>query len=98
MRFRKLLLLAVIAVGVGWFAAPRAEAGLSIGIGIGIPVGYAGYGPYGYPAYYAPYGYAPRGYYHRHYPRRYYRVGVRPHYHHYHGHRVVCRRVHRHWR
>ena len=97
MTWKKLLLIAVVAVGFGIVSAPRSEAGLSVGIGFGVPVGYGygyGYGPYysSYSPYYArPYGYG-YGYYEP------VRVIVRPHYHWRHGHRYYCRRSHRHFR
>src|SRR5215210_1214113 len=71
MNWKKLLLIGVIAAGFGFVAAPRADAGLSVGIGIGAPLGYGGYGyggygygGYGYarPVYYSPFGYSPYGY------------------------------------
>ena len=75
MNWKKLLLIAVVAGGFAFVAAPRSEGGVSVGIGLGFP-GYGyGYYPYGdyrswstrpYPWGYggvrdwrAPYGYEP---------------------------------------
>ena len=75
---KKLLLIIAVLVGLGCFAAPKAEA--YIGIRIGVPVVpvapapvYYGYGPY-YGPYYAgyygrPFGYWRGGYWHGHYWR-----------------------------
>lgn len=65
MSWKKLLLIAILAAGLSFAAAPRSEAGthVSVGIGLGLPFAYTGYG-YGYPGYYPlgyptpyPYGY-----------------------------------------
>ena len=66
---KKLLLLAIALVSLGVFAAPKADAGVFIGIGLPVFPVYPAY----YPGYYAPapyyygcgypYGYAYRGYY-----------------------------------
>lgn len=67
MNWKKLLL---IAAAIGAFAlasAPKSDAGVRVGIGIGFPVAYPAYGypyypyyPYGYAYPYGyPYGYAP---------------------------------------
>lgn len=86
---KKFLLIGLAAAGLMIAAAPRSEAGVSVGIGFGGPVGYYPYGSYGCGY---PYGY---GYYPSYY--RYYRpraVIYRP-YHWYHGRRVYYAR--RHW-
>ena len=54
MNWKKLLLIALVAGGIAFVPAPRSDAGVSVGIGFGFPVGYYGY-PY-YP-YYGPYPY-----------------------------------------
>ena len=58
MNWKKLLLITLVAGVIAFVPAPRSDAGVSVGIGFGFPVGYYGY-PY-YP-YYAPYPYY--GYY-----------------------------------
>ncbi|HEY2801049.1 MAG TPA: hypothetical protein VGI85_10660 [Chthoniobacterales bacterium] len=78
----KKLLFVVAAVGAFAFvSAPKSEAGVHIGIGIGFPIvypaygyPYAGYYPYAYNygayPYYGSYGYYSYGgpiFYHRHY-------------------------------
>ena len=91
MNWKRLLLIALVASGFAFVSAPRSDAGVSFGIGLGFPVGYYGYG---YPGYYG-YGYYPYRYY-RPYPyyyggpsfywsggHRYYRH----HRHHYYRHR-----------
>jgi hypothetical protein len=98
---KKFLLIAVAVIGLGFVSAPRAEAygGVSIGIGIGAPIGY-GYGGYGYGGYYRPaayYPYAYRGYYNAPYYGYPARVVVRRHSHWRNGHRYWCNRVHRHY-
>jgi hypothetical protein len=55
---KKLLLVTLVAGVIAFVPMPRADAGVSVGIGFGFPVGYYGY-PY-YP-YYGPYPYY--GYY-----------------------------------
>jgi hypothetical protein len=50
---KKLLLLAVATLGFGVFAAPKAAAGVYIGIGLPVVPFYPAY----YPAYCAPYPY-----------------------------------------
>ena len=50
---KKFVMIAVVAIGFIVMATPESNAGVSIGIGFGFPVGC-----YGYPAYY-PYGYYP---------------------------------------
>ena len=63
---KKLLLIALVAGGLTFTAAPRSEAGVFFSIGVG--PGYYGYYPYGY---YYPYRYYYRPYYwyggHRYY-------------------------------
>jgi hypothetical protein len=90
MNWKKLLLIAAIVGAFAFVATPRSEARghVSIGIGIGVPIGYYGYGyapygyyPYGYPAYYNV-GYA--GYWGPHYYLRS-RYGAHP-YRWYYGH------------
>jgi hypothetical protein len=86
---KKLLLIALVAVGFAFAATPRTEARTFVSVGIGFPVGFGYYGGcypgyysypgyYGYPAYYGGY-------------RPYYSVGYsyynRPYYWR-HGHRV----------
>jgi hypothetical protein len=65
MTWKKLLLIAAVAGAFTFAAAPQTDAGVRVGIGIGLPVGYPAYGypyyPYGYPYAYAPY--YPYGYY-----------------------------------
>lgn len=81
---KKFLLIGLAVASLGIASAPRADAGVSIGIGFGGPVGY--YPPYyGYRPYY---GHRP---YYRHRPYygyRPHRVVYRPHYHWYHGRRI----------
>jgi len=67
MNWKRLLLIALVASGFAFVSAPRSDAGVSFGIGLGFPVGYYGYG---YPGYYG-YGYYPYRYY-RPYPYYYY--------------------------
>jgi hypothetical protein len=58
LNYKRFLLIALVAAGLMIASASRSDAGVSVGIGIGFPVGYVGYGyaPYGYtyPAYYYP--------------------------------------------
>ena len=56
---KKFMMIALVAIGFIVIATPESNAGVSIGIGFGFPVGFCGY-----PAYY-PYGYYPlrRAYY-----------------------------------
>ena len=83
---KKFIMLALIAVGLTWVAAPESNAGVSIGIGFGFPVGYCGYPayPYGYYPYAYPYG-AP---YYR--PVVYYSAVYGPYYW-WHGRRIYYR-------
>lgn len=81
---RKFILVVLAASGLLFAAAPESQAGVSIGIGVGLPGFY--YAPYSYgyyPGGYYPYGYCPayrpfvgvsyyRPYYWSH-GRRYYR-------------------------
>ena len=67
MNWKKLLLVAVVAAGFAFTAAPRSEARTFVSVGIGFPVGFG----YGYPAYY-PYAYP--GYSYGYYPYPAYRV------------------------
>lgn len=66
MNWKKLLLIAAVVGAFTFAAAPKSEAGVRVGIGIGFPIGY-GYSTCGYPyagypyAYGYPYGY-PYGY------------------------------------
>ena len=75
---KKFLLIALAVAGLAIASTPSSEAGVSLGIGFGAPVGC-----YPYPCYY-PYGYPYYGY-------RPYRVVYRPH-HWYHGRRVYYAR------
>ena len=86
---KKFILIALVAMGFIMVATPESNAGVSIGIGFGFPVGC-----YGYPGYY-PYGYYPYGapYYYR--PVVYYGGGYRPYYWS-HGRRIYYR--HHYWR
>jgi hypothetical protein len=58
---RKLLLIALVTLGVVLAAAPQSEAGVAVGVNLGFPVGYYGY-PYPYPYPYYPYPYYPAVY------------------------------------
>ena len=59
MSWKKLLLIAAVAGAFTFASAPKSDAGVSVGVGIGFPVGYYGCGyPYGY----YPYGYYPYPY------------------------------------
>ena len=93
MTWKKLLLAALVAGGIAFVPVPRSDAGVSVGIGFGFPVGYYGYPYYGY------YGAYPYPYY-RPYPYGYY---VGPSFYWSGGHRVFVRphrthRVHHHHR
>jgi hypothetical protein len=102
MNWKRLLMIAVVAGGFAFAAAPSGQAQhVSFGVSFGTP-GYYGYGhPYGYgyarPVYYNPYGYT--RVYHRPYYRPRYRPvrHVRGHYHVRHGRSYFCTRVHRRW-
>lgn len=107
MNWKKLLLIGIAVVGLGFVSAPRAEAhgGISVGIGIGGPVGF-GYGNYGYGGYGGGY-YGRPGYYRSgyngYYGRRngYYRprnASFRRHHHWRNGRRFWCSQSHRRWR
>jgi hypothetical protein len=80
---KKLLLIALVAGGFVFATAPRSNAGIAIGVGVGYPgygYPYYGYGyPYPYYGYYGPYYGGPSFYW-------------------YHGHRVYYSRAHRHQR
>ena len=84
MNWKRLLLIASVAGGLAFVPAQRSDAGVSVGIGFGGPVGYYGYYPYGYYPYryYRPYPYY--GYYYRPYygygGHRYYRHNRHHHY------------------
>ncbi len=61
MNLKKILLIAAVVGAFAFVAAPKSEAHVSIGIGLGFPIAYpvVGYGypySYGYP-YYGAYGY-----------------------------------------
>jgi hypothetical protein len=89
MNWKKILLIAVVAVGFAFAAAPRSEARVFVNVGLGFPGFYYGPGPY------YGYGYAPYGYYYGG-PRYYY--NGRPYYW-YRGQRVYySRRPYRHVR
>ncbi len=97
MNWKKLFLIAVVAGGFAFAAAPRSEAHLHVGIGFGFPVGYGG-GYYGCPGpVYYPYGYgyAPYGYYGSRVA-----ISVGPRYYWSHGRRVYypARSRYRRWR
>lgn len=86
---KKLLFIGLVVAGFAFASAPRSDAGVSIGIGLGIPGGYYGPYPYGYGCY-RPY----RAYYR--YPRPYYRTVVysSPRRYWHRGHRVYYSRPH----
>ena len=88
MNWKKLLLIGLAVSAIAFTTAPRAKAGISVGIGFGIPSGYGCYG-YRYPAYY-PYDYYGYG------PRRVVYVGPRYYWHH--SRVYYPRRHHRYWR
>ena len=71
---KKLLLIALVAVGFMFAGAPRSDAQVYFSIGFGFP-GYYGYYPYGYYypyRYYQPYyWYGGHRYYRHHYPYYY---------------------------
>ena len=87
---KKFMTIALVTIGFIVMAIPESNAGVSIGIGLGLP------GFYGYPAYY-PYGYYPYNYYpygaayYR--PVVYYGSGYRPYYL-WHGRRIYYRHRH----
>jgi hypothetical protein len=84
---KKFMLIALVAMGFIVMATPESNAGVSIGIGLGFPVGF-----YGYPAYY-PYGYYPYGAPYYSTPVFYYSSGYRPYYW-WHGRRIYYRHHH----
>jgi hypothetical protein len=53
---KKFMMIALITMGLMGVAAPESNAGVSIGIGFGFPVGYCGYPAYSYYPYAYPYG------------------------------------------
>ena len=79
MKWKKLLLIGLVAGGVTFTAAPRSDAQVYFSIGVG--PGYYGYYPY---RYYYPYGYY-RPYY-GYYYRPYYWYGGRRYYYRHHRH------------
>ncbi len=81
---KKLLLIALVTVGLLVAAAPKSEARVFVNIGVGLPIAY-----YPSPGYYgyAPYPYAYGGYY----PSAYAGYGYRPYYW-WHGRRIYYRR------
>jgi hypothetical protein len=93
---KKVLTIALLAIGFIALAVPESKAGVSIGIGFGFPAiyGYPAY-PYGYGCY--PYGYYPSSYspysaaYYQ--PVIYYSAIYGPYYW-WHGHRVYLRHRH----
>jgi hypothetical protein len=89
MNWKRLLLIALVAGGLAFVPAQRSDAGISVGIGFGGPVGYYGYYPYGY-GYYPYRYYRPYPYYGHYYGPSYYWYGgnryYRHHRHHYHRH------------
>ncbi|MEY2491925.1 MAG: hypothetical protein QOH24_876 [Verrucomicrobiota bacterium] len=82
---KKLLMIALVALGCLIATAPESNAGVSIGIGFGFP------GYFGYPAYY---GYYPYAYPVSYYAPVYYSFGYRPYYW-WHGRRIYR---HHYWR
>jgi len=85
---KKFMMIALVAIGFIVIATPESNAGVSIGIGLGLPVGFCGY-----PAYY-PYGYYPYGA--AYYPPVIYYSSVYGPYYWWHGRRIFVR--HRHFR
>ena len=82
MNWKKVLLIALVATGVGFVPMQRSNAQVSVGIGVGGYPGYYGYYPYGYYRPYPYYGYyygPPFYWYGGH---RYYYRHHRHHYHH----------------
>lgn len=77
---KKLLLIALVAGGLTFAAAPRSDAQVYFSIGFG--PGYYGYCPYGY---YYPYRYYYRPYWGYSYYRPYYWYGGHRHYYRHHG-------------
>jgi hypothetical protein len=96
---KKLLLIALVAAGFAFAAAPRTEARTYFSVGIGLPIGFGYYGGC-YPGYYSGYqGYYPYGYYRPYYRPYYSGVTIRyyngrPFYWH-RGHRVFVARRYR---
>ena len=78
---KKVLLIALVAGGLTFAAAPRSDAQVLFSIGFG--PGYYGYYPYGY---YSPYRYYYRPYYGYSYYRPYSYGGHRYYRHHRHHH------------
>jgi hypothetical protein len=78
---KKLLLIALVAGGLTFVAAPRSDAQVYFSIGFG--PGYYGYYPYGY---YHPYRYYYRPYYGYSYYRPYYWYGGHRYYRHHRHH------------
>ena len=68
---KRLLLIALVAGGLLFGAAPRSDAGVYFSVGLGYP-GYYGYYPYGY---YYPYRYYYGPYYYPYPVSRYYYYG-----------------------
>jgi len=85
---KKFMMIALVATGFIMIATPESNAGVSIGIGLGLPVGSCGY-----PAYYQ-YGYYPYGA--AYYPPVIYYSSVYGPYYWWHGRRIFVR--HRHFR
>jgi hypothetical protein len=83
---KKFMMIALVAIGFIVIATPESNAGVSIGIGLGLPVGF-----YGYPAYY-PYGYYP--YSAAYYPPVTYYSSVYGPYYWWHGRRIFVRHGH----
>jgi hypothetical protein len=79
---KKVLLIALVAGGLTFAAAPRSDAQVFFSIGFG--PGYYGYYPYGY---YYPYRYYYRPYYGYSYYRPYYWYGGNRYYRHHRHHR-----------
>jgi hypothetical protein len=93
---KRVLLIALITVGLAFVPAQRSDAQVSVGIGgVGVGFGYPAY-RYGYYNGYYPYsyGYYPYGYYR---PHRYYGYSTGRSYYRY-GHRVYHHNRHHYYR
>jgi hypothetical protein len=93
---KKIMMIALVAIGFIVMATPESKAGVSIGIGLGFPgvYGYPAYYPYGYGCYpYSSYPYSYYPYSAPYYGRVIYYSSYGPYYW-WHGHRVYLRRHH----